>query len=198
MAAYDSSNEWVQAQNALWRELASSTVTRWIGLDTNIGLDDELIFADASSPYRVLAELRLERGGSPALDFAIYQNGHRFGLSLRTSEGQPQQRFDWYRDSDLSDLPVGLIENLEVHLDDREGNYRDPIEVKLTIGAREVLVVAAEVFPTWTEPRYGWGEEDFFVFTDPAAANEVDWSYPRRFVTRQIGSGRDGGDALGS
>ena len=198
MVAYDSSNEWVQAQNALWRELAGSTVTRWIGLDTNIGSDDELDFVDASSPYRVLGALRLERGASPALDFDIYQNEDRFGLSLEVSEGRPQPRSDWDRDSDLSDLPVGPIERLEAHLDDTEGNYRDLIEVQLTIGAREVLVVAAEVFPTWTEPKYGWGEEDFFVFTDPAAANEVAWSYPRQFVTRQVGPGRDGGEALGS
>jgi hypothetical protein len=90
------------------------------------------------------------------------------------------------READLSALPLGKVERLVARLDSWERSDCDLIEVSLTIAGRTALIVAAEVMPGWTQLEYGWGEEDFFVFTDPAAADKVEWKSPRRYFAVEI------------
>lgn len=189
MISSSPADAWLRAQDELWSGLAGSTVTRWVGMDENIAGDDESIFLDRGAPFRQLGALRLERGDGPALDFATAQNDDAFGLGLRIGGAGDFPQADGRRHSDLGDLPTGRVERLEVHLDDRDGWDRDVVEVQLTVAGRAILIVAAEVEPTWTEPRYRWGDESFFVFTDPAVADTVAWFDARRYTVVVIDGG---------
>ena len=104
----------------------------------------------------------------------------------------------WSRESNLRDLPVGPVERLEVHLDDRPRSELDVIEALITIGGRSVLVVAAEVYAEFSaeqSPAYRWADESLFVFAVPANADQIPWAGDRQFVAREISAGE--GDALG-
>lgn len=190
MADHSRANPWLIEQNRLWRELAGSTITRWVGLDSNTGNDDELIFLDQGSPFQQLGALRVERGDEAPLDFGTYQNDDVFGLSLRVSDGQPQYKSEWDRDSDLSHLPVGPVELLEVRIDGRDGTYRDLIEVRLSIAGASALIVAAEVYPTRAEPKFEWADESYFVFRDPDLADSVAWAHERKYSTLVVSADR--------
>lgn len=178
-------NSWLIEQNRCWRELAGATVTRWVGLDSNTGTDEELIFLEPDAPFQQLGALRIERGAAVPLDFGIYQGLEAFGLSMNVSDGAPQYKPDWYRESDLSRLPIGKVERVEVRLDDR-GEERDVMEALLVVAGEPVLIAAAEAYPRWGPPQYAWGDESFFVFSDPSAADSVEWSNGRQFTTRAI------------
>ncbi len=194
-------NEWVREQNELWRELAGSTITGWSGLDWNVGVEDEdaeRSFLDETDPFRQLCALRIHRDGGSPIGFGSYQNGHAFGLSLFVSDGSDMAGDQWSRESNLRDLPVGPVERLEVHLDDRPRSELDVIEALITIGGRSVLVVAAEVYAEFSaeqSPAYRWADESLFVFADPANADQIPWAGERQFVAREISAGE--GDALG-
>jgi hypothetical protein len=48
--------------------------------------------------------------------------------------------------------------------------------------------VAAEYLATGDYTvDYGWGEESFFVFVEPAAVSHILWTTPRRFSTETPG-----------
>jgi len=174
-------NPWLIEQNRLWRELAGSTITRWVGLDSDTAGDDEHVFLDRGAPFQQLGALRIERGEEAALDFGINQNDDVFGLSLAVSDNAPQYKPDWYRDSELTHLPTGKVDQLEARIDDRAGTWADLIEVRLSMGGKDALIVAAEVSPTWGEPNYVWADESFFVFSDPSLADSVTWAHEREF-----------------
>lgn len=179
-------NPWVSEQNRLWSELAGSTIVGWSGLDESAGTDDELIFLDRGAPFQQLRALRLEREGAVALELSTYQDADAFGLALKPSSGAPHPVTKWSRVSDLSYLPTGPVERLEVRLDSRADSRPTPIEAHLTIGGTPVLIVAAEVYPTWNEPAYMWGDECFFVFADPTLADSVTWGCERVYSPRII------------
>ncbi|MBX3195467.1 MAG: hypothetical protein KF727_10300 [Microbacteriaceae bacterium] len=181
---------WLIEQNRLWRELAGSTITRWVGLDESAGTDDELIFIDRGAPFQQLGALRVEREHEAPLDFGGYQNDDVFGLSLKVSDGSPQFQSEWSRVADLSHLPIGKVDQLEVRIDDRAGTWADLIEVQLSVSGTAVLIVAAEIYPTDDVPDYYWADESFFVFADPTAADAVEWAHERRFTSRIISGER--------
>ena len=189
MVAYDPAIEWVRAQNSLWSELSGSHIARWVGTDFTVGDGDELVFLDRSSPFRQLEAVRLEREDGPSFDLGIYQNDDTFGLSIKHSDAGPLLPSHWARVADLSDLPVGRIDRLEVHLDNRDGAEGDLIEVQLAIDNRMVLIAAAEVEVTRELPVLAWGDESLFVFTNPATADELSWKTPRLCTVRDV---RDG------
>ena len=178
---------WARAQDALWRDLLGSEITRWVGTDYSIGSDDEPEFLDDSSPFRQLSQLHAELSHGTVLRLWNYQNDEVFGVGLQWGDGTLPYTDAWSREADLRALPVGIVERLELHVDDSIRSEGDTIEVQLTIGGRELLVVAAEVVETRTGPTYAWGDESFFTFTDPAAAAEVEWISPRRYTVREIG-----------
>lgn len=197
MAVYDPQIPWVQEQNALWRELAGATITGWEGFDYHIGGDDdELTFLGKDDPFRQLGLLRMLLGDGSAIDFDTFQN-EEFGLALSRGDGELGLDDGYARPSDLSDLPVGPVDLLEIHLDDHPSTDFDPIEVLLTIAGRSVLIVAAEVRPDWEGVNYCWSDESYFVFADPTLAEAIEWKGAgRRFVTREIGPGPNGGDVF--
>jgi hypothetical protein len=192
MAVYEASNEWVRAQNELWHSLIGLTISQWHGMDEGYEDNDGgIVFVADDSPFRVLGQLRLQTTSGGAFDFGTYQNVGRFGLSLRAADGESMYESQSNREADLSALPLGEVEKLVAHLDSWERSDCDLIEVSLTIAGRTVLIVAAEVMPGWTQLEYGWGEEDFFVFTDPADADKVEWKSPRRYFAVEIGADSD-------
>lgn len=186
MSFLDEPNEWTRGQLASWRHLATASIARWTGIDENVGGGEELVFLDSSDQFRQLERLRVELESGAWLDVGTYANDEACGLSLHPSDREPFDLATWNRDSDLSDLPTGRIQHLELHFDAREGFDGDLIEAELTIDDRKVLFVAAEVMPTWTGADIGWAEECVFVFTDPAVADAINWKASRRYTAVSI------------
>jgi hypothetical protein len=198
MVVYNESNKWVRAQNEAWRSLIGLTISQWYGMDQRYeDSNGQPVFVTNGSPFRVLSQLRLQTTTRGTFDFGIYQNDQTFGLSLRPVDGGPMNESQWNREADLSALPVGKVESLEAHLDSTERSESDLIEVSLTIAGRTVLIVAAEIMPGLTQLEYGWGEEDFFVFTDPVAADRIEWRSPRNYFAVDVTSGPGSPGPLG-
>ncbi len=201
MAVYSPQNEWVRNQNALWRELAGGTIIGWSGVDFSVGQDDdEPIFLGPSDVFRQLWSVRLQLVDGSSLAVATYQNDSEFGLKIDRADDPTSSELmainGLLRESDLSDLPVGPIERLEVRLDNRSWSDFDLIEVVITIGGRSVLIVAAEVYPVVDGTLYAWGDESLFVFADPAKVDQLTWMGSRLFISREILPGDNGGNVF--
>jgi len=186
MSFLDESNEWRRGQVASWRHLATAAIVRWVGIDENIGGDEEMVFLDASDQFRQLARLRVELESGASLEIRTYGNDDVWGLSLDPRDRAPFGLATWYRDSDLSDLPTGRIQHLELHFDAREGADGDLIEAELTVEGRRVLLVAAEVIPNWGGADICWAEECVFVFSDPDVADAINWRPSRHYTAVSI------------
>lgn len=79
----------------------------------------------------------------------------------------------------LSELPAGPVDEVTVYGD--EGVLA---EVLLVIGGRPLLLMAGELYETWTDDlEFHRLDESVLVFTDPAAAELISWSTPRRGLT---------------
>lgn len=134
------------------------------------------LFNDPSIPFLQLARLyptlEHEQGHEPdEHTISIYQDDAWFGLRLRNRNRLDEQDWDGiYRLRPL-DLVTGHIDAVEVRLE------RDIIaEVSLTIADRELLLVAGEVYETWTDEfEVHRLDESVLVFTTPADAAQVDW-----------------------
>lgn len=76
----------------------------------------------------------------------------------------------------LSELPVGLVDEVTVYGDDGV-----LAEVLLVLGGRPLLLMAGELYETWTdELEFHRLDESVLVFPDPAAAELISWITPRR------------------
>lgn len=178
--------EWAVTQNALWANLVGATITRWSGYQTNVGPDDEVVFLGVDGPFGVYHSVAIEFSTGEVTEFTTYQHDDVAGLLLDRGR-RDVALAEGLRDADLAALPVGTIDRIEVRLDARlvPAGTRGPeqgevVEALLVVGGRPVLLVAAEVYPGWHEPSYAWGDEDIFIFTDPAVVDDVPWMTPRR------------------
>ncbi|WP_330277594.1 hypothetical protein OG205_19185 [Lentzea sp. NBC_00516] len=76
----------------------------------------------------------------------------------------------------LSELPVGPIDEVTVY-----GDEGVVAEVLLVIGGRPLLLIAGELYETWTDDlEFHRLDESVLAFTDLAAADRVAWSTPRQ------------------
>jgi hypothetical protein len=192
MVPDDSQKPWAAAQREAWNALVGSTITRWIGMDESVGSgDDDVVFLDRGSPFQVLWSLRAECVSGLVFDLTTRLDPDAVGeLSLRLSDGRPLPRSKWNREADLSHLPTGRVEAVEFHLDDYERDgwpWHALVEALIAVGGRELLVIAAEVMWDSEGPKNWWGEEDVYVFAEPAKADAVEWHRNgRRFTVASL------------
>jgi hypothetical protein len=158
-------------------------------LDENVGGDDAEVFLDPrTSPFRQLSRLRVHLATGMTFDFQHIMDDQTVGLCLEMDGRRPLEPSNGTRLSDLSDLPTGAIERLELHVDARWGE-RSIIEASFVIDGRPLLVVAAEVEPSWGgTSRLRWGDECLFVFVNPHEADLLPWD-SRAFSVLDVSPG---------
>lgn len=179
-------SRWAVEQNARWASLLGAAIRRWDGCQTNVGTDDDVVFQGIDSLFGVHSCVTIDLDTDDTIEFSTYTSGDASGLRL-LGDRRECAPVAWRRHADLAALPVGHIDRVEVRLDAREvpPGTRGPsqgvvVEALLEIEGRSVLLVAAQVYAGRGAPEYGWGDEDVFVFTDPAEVDAVPWITPRR------------------
>jgi hypothetical protein len=173
---------WLATNIAQALALAGRTVLRWSGpewsiVDSDDPRDNEFVPPDADRlPFHCL-QAHLADGGA---EISIYQDDYLFGLCFEPKIGRELEEYgtDHFRLHREADLPTGLIERVEVVLDDSirsEGQEDDAVlsEVTLTIGGRSVLLIAAE--PYDGDQEWHLYDEMVVVLRDPSAADRLDW-----------------------
>ncbi|WP_439656239.1 hypothetical protein ACSHWB_27840 [Lentzea sp. HUAS TT2] len=76
----------------------------------------------------------------------------------------------------LSELPAGPVDEVTVY-----GDEGVVAEVSLMVGGRPLLLIAGELYETWTDDlEFHRLDESVLAFTDPGAADRVAWTTPRQ------------------
>lgn len=164
--------------------LAGRIVAGWVGIEMAIrdeDADGAPQFHDPLVPVLQLSLLQVDFVDGPswtlAPDFVV---DDVWGLHVRAEEPIESSRLTraegTYRARRLDELPVGEVHGVEVVV----GEAGEIAEVRVRIGGRDLLLMAGEIEETWTERlRYVRGDLSVLVFTDPAAADGIDWYPPR-------------------
>lgn len=166
-----------QAINAL-RGLEAAA---WIGVEMAVRDDPTGTpqFADPDVKCLQFFTLDLRTPAGQTVRWSTYQNDDLWGLQLTADSFDPDlsRVSDGYRRREVRELPVGPIGAVELFADAESG---DVLEVHLTVGQTPLLLMAAELYEEWDGSiTYVRGDESVLVFTDPVAANAVQWRPPR-------------------
>ncbi|WP_041832153.1 hypothetical protein [Actinoplanes sp. N902-109] len=179
-------SDWLRDQTAAFLAMRDQAVVSWHGVEMAVrGGDDEGIpeYDGPDVPCLQLLVLDAVNSEGQAVTITTYQNDMTFGMWV--NPGAIGDREDWgcgYRRRTLTELPAGPIREVEVYLDDCV-----VAEVRFHIGDRELLLIAGELREDWSG-RFEWYrlDESVLVFTDPGAAEALQW-VPRRGTLRRIG-----------
>ncbi len=93
-----------------------------------------------------------------------------------------------YRARRAMDLPVGVVDRVTLRT---TVPSEELAEVVLSIGGRDVILVAAEITENWDSPLlFAWPDESVLLFTDRAAVEAANWTGSRKpgetFIERQV------------
>lgn len=142
---------WVADQVTAFRNLAGYTVTGWVGTEMafrEVGPSGRPEFQDSSIPFLQVCPLYLEIGGG-LRQICTYQNDDNWGLCIADHQSGPpdesQEEGSIYRTRHLAELPIGRVGGVRSALSESG----DLIEVTLTLGRREVVLQAGEVYEGW-------------------------------------------------
>lgn len=135
-------------------------------------------FTDPAVPCLQLWGMQACLDDGRALRILTYQDDDLFGLwPHRRPDPRLENRAGWdgiYRWTALSELPTGPVADVAVFAE--EGVLA---EVDLRVGGRPLVLVAGELIEDWTRVVFSRLDESVLVFTDPAAAERVEWSTPQ-------------------
>jgi hypothetical protein len=134
-------------------------------------------FEDPKVPCLQLLALRATLGDGTFTTVSTYQDDHAWGLWLGQEPSyNSAHRSGIYRMRALPELPTGEVDGVSVVLDE------DVLaEVVLSIQGRSLLMMAGEVYESAHDRlRLVRLDESVLVFTDPLAAESVDWIPERR------------------
>ncbi|RZS44976.1 hypothetical protein EV193_101857 [Herbihabitans rhizosphaerae] len=172
------------------REFASlrgRRVDAWDGVEMALR-ENGPQFEDPRVPCLQLLSVRASLDDDSAVSVTTYQNDAVFGLVVRSEAQLDEGHWDGiYRVRQLTELPTGRVEQVAVVVD--EGVLA---EVRLLIDARPLLLMAGELHETVTgDLVFHRLDESVLAFTDPAAADRVSWTPPRRgHGCGHVGGGR--------
>lgn len=169
-------------------DLRGRRVESWAGVEWALREDvpgSEPQFQDPAVPCLQLWGLQAVLDGGELFSVCTYdhdtlcglwRNRHaEFEAKLQNAGmwGEPGHGTRWRA---LGELPVGPVEQVTAYAD-----HDVLAEVSLTVGGRPLLLVAGELYETWAdELEFHRLDESVLAFTDPRAADEVSWDWPRR------------------
>jgi hypothetical protein len=141
-------------------------------------------FEDPAVPCLQLLTLGASLGDGTFVTVGTYQDGSAWGLWLCRTAGDYSA--DWagmagiYRMRTLSELPTGEVDGVSTYVDEEA-----LAEVVLHIRGRPLLLMAGELYESAQERLvFTRCDESVLVFTDPSAAESVDWVPERRELTQ--------------
>jgi hypothetical protein len=163
-------------------ELVGSRVVSWRGTEMALrgedgGHDGPAVFRDPGVALLQLTFLTavLEDGTVRTVD-TDFQTDAEWGLVLRAERRELHDADGVFRPAYNLALPTGAV--TEVRVFEEFGTVS---EVLLRLGGHPLLLIAGEVYPTWTERlEFHRFDESVLAFVDPAAADAVEWFPPRR------------------
>jgi hypothetical protein len=168
----------VDEQRQAFEGLRSKVVTSWRGLETAVhdaGPNGDPIWNIPAAPCLQLELLSITLQDVGGLSVLTYQNDDLFGLQTDDLHQEFKLRFASHRWRTLTELPVGLVERVDITMYDA-----DVAEVLLRIGSRPILLMAGEIEPTWTDAiNMRYMDESVLVFTAPEVADLMQWNLPR-------------------
>jgi hypothetical protein len=163
-------------------ELVGSRVVSWRGTEVAPrgeagGPDGPAVVRDPGVAPLHLTFLTavLEDGTVRTVD-TDYQTDAELGLVLSAEQPELHDADGVRRPADNLGLPTGTVTEVRVF------EELDTVsEVLLYLGGHPLLLIAGEVYPTWTErPEFHRFDEAVLAFVDPAAADALEWLPPRR------------------
>ncbi|MFE3177725.1 hypothetical protein ACFXI3_39305 [Amycolatopsis sp. NPDC059235] len=173
--------EWVVERAQDFDSLRGRRIESWAGVKMALredGPDGGPQFADPAVPCLQLWGMQAHLDDGRTLSVLTYQDDDLFGLwPQRRPDPRLENRERWdgiYRWTALNELPTGLVEDVVVFAE--EGVLA---EVDLRVGGRPLVLVAGELIEDWTRLVFNRLDESVLVFTDPAAAERVEWSTPQ-------------------
>jgi hypothetical protein len=164
-------------------QLRGEQITAWTGVE--MALREEIAtsgpqFEHPAVPCLQLLTIGASLGDGTFVTVGTYQDDSAWGLCLRRAASDYSA--DWagmagiYRLRTLSELPTGEVDGVSTYLD--EGVLA---EVVLHIRGRALLLMAGELYESAQERLvFTRCDESVLVFTNPAAAESVDWIPERR------------------
>ena len=162
----------MQSQTDTFEALSGRTVLAWDGIEMALSERPPagIQFSDPRVPFLQLVWVHLVLDNGSVI-ISTYQGDAWFGLQL--SDSDPFGADDCsgiYRWRPL-DLPTGRVGSVQVVVE--EGTLS---RIALDVGGRDLLLVAGEVYETWTdELEVHRLDESVLLFTDPADAQKVRW-----------------------
>lgn len=154
--------------------LRGRTVHAWTGVEMAI-LEHPPRFTDPRVPCLQLLSLELLLDNDESLTVVTYQDDDTWGLWTQPPVEQSREWDGIYRARSLGDLPTGVIEKVTVFAADGV-----LVEVLLSVGSRQFLLVAGEAVEDWGDVNIAWRDESVLAFTDPAVADTITWHPPRQ------------------
>ncbi len=169
-------SDYVGRQVAEFHALVSHRVEEWSGVESAIDEGPPPGFAGPPRVPCLQLWMLVAQTDTGPRRIVTYQNDTVWGLCLDHELIGDGPFEGIYRERQLEELPVGVVHDARVRLDDTG----DLAEVLLTVGGKPLLLMAGEIHPTWTdELRFVRGDEEVLVFTEPGDADALPW-IPRR------------------
>ncbi|MCX2947474.1 hypothetical protein [Lentzea sp. NEAU-D7] len=175
-------------------DLRGRHVTSWVGVEWALREDvpesGPHVFHDPEVPCLQLWGLQAVFDDGGVFSVCTFDHDTLSGLwrnrdpefeaKLRNARmwGEPGHGTRWRT---LSELPAGEVEQVTCYADE------DVLaEVLLEIGGRPLLLMAGELYETWTdELDFHRLDESVLAFTDPEAAGRISWN-PARRALREV------------
>lgn len=170
--------DWVRMVGQRFEELRGESISGWAGVEMAMfdeGIDGLPQSEDPSAPFLQLASLDIELR-STRQRVACVQADDRFELFVKSVADRRTISDGIYRYTERLDVPVGLVESVEVTMEDGA-----IAEVALTVGGQSLLLLAGEVWEgkayegdgqTLTFHRF---DESVLLFCNAADADALDW-----------------------
>jgi hypothetical protein len=168
-------------------QLRGQQIKAWTGVETALREETAVggpQFEDRAVPCLQLLTLGAALGDGTFVNVGTYQDDSAWGLWLHRAASDHSA--DWagvagiYRMRTLSELPTGEVDGVSTFLDEEV-----LAEVVLRIRGRPLLLMAGELYESAQERLvFTRCDESVLVFTDPSAAQSVDWVPERRELTQ--------------
>lgn len=178
---------WIADRVWEFGQLRGQQITAWTGVE--MALREKIAaggpqFEDPAVPCLQLLTLSASLRDRTFVTVGTYQDDTAWGLWLRPAAGDNSA--DWagmagiYRMRTLSELPTGEVDGVSTFLDEEV-----LAEVVLHIQGRPLLLMAGELYESAQDRLvFTRCDESVLVFTDPSAAESVDWIPERRQLTQ--------------
>ena len=170
--------DWVANRVREFASLRGHRIRSWTGVE--MALRERAAaggpqFEDSAVPCLQLLSLHASLDDA-VVAFGTYQDNDVFGLRIQpAANGEQNHWHGIFRSRPLAELPIGQVDRVSVFLDEEA-----VAEVLLHVDARPLLLMAGELYESMQgKLQFHRFDESILAFTQPSAAETVDWIPPR-------------------